>query len=413
MNDSIENLTAKEAALTAELLDVRRALAAARGIPLSTAELKSNRSYAFDATGPQNEVVLGCADALARYGFCVVENVIPHDEIRALREEAEQAEIHVEGNARAVREAVKAGTPIERLVGREGYELRPVRRVGRPPKLVNDIVWLPRYAKHLAHPTLTAVAKRVLDDHLKIAQLHLRPIAANAPDGTPGGFGRAQFRGRKDTREWHTDWPHDLSAYGGGRADLNAGCIRQPFPDVAMCLVMIWYLTDVDEDSAGTFVVPGSHRDPRNPRGPDDDISVTSPIPGDMQVTAKAGSVFIQDSRCWHASAMHNNSGYKRVAIVNRWCPWWVSVDDYAPEGSFNTVCRPLDQSEFDTLPDTLKPYLRHVCPTEADSLQQPVLDRAQAAAERNQWGFRFLAEHPDEVAEGNKNIRVDIRAET
>ena len=43
MNDTIENLAAKEAALTAELLNVRRALAAARGIPLSAAELKSNR----------------------------------------------------------------------------------------------------------------------------------------------------------------------------------------------------------------------------------------------------------------------------------------------------------------------------------------------------------------------------------
>ena len=37
-----------------------------------------------------------------------------------------------------------------------------------------------------------------------------------------------------------------------------------------MCLVMIWYLTDVDADSGATWVVPGSHRDARNPRGPGD-----------------------------------------------------------------------------------------------------------------------------------------------
>ena len=123
--------------------------------------------------------------------------------------------------------------------------------------------------------------------------------------------------------------------------------------------------------------------------------------------------MFIQDSGCWRASAMHNNSGYKRVAVVNRWCPWWVSVDDYAPEGSFNTVCRPLDQSEFDTLPDALKPYLRHVCPTEADSLQQPVLDRAQAAAERKQSDFRFLSDNDEEVAEGYNNNRFDINTNT
>jgi hypothetical protein len=42
---------------------------------------------------------------------------------------------------------------------------------------------------------------------------------------------------RKLLREWHTDWPHDLSAYGAGEKHFeegkqgwgqrNAGCIRQ------------------------------------------------------------------------------------------------------------------------------------------------------------------------------------------
>ena len=132
-------------------------------------------------------------------------------------------------------------------------ELRPVRRVGHPPKPPNDIIWMPQYARHLANPVVTAVARRVLDDHLRIAQLHPRIIATDAPDGTPGGFGSVKYRGRADSREWHTDWPHDLSAYGSEDPEQNVGCIRQPFPDVAMCLVMIWYLTDVDENSGGTW----------------------------------------------------------------------------------------------------------------------------------------------------------------
>ena len=44
-------------------------------------------------------------------------------------------------------------------------ELRPVRRVGHPPKVPNDIVWLPRYAQQLANPFVLGVARRVLDDH--------------------------------------------------------------------------------------------------------------------------------------------------------------------------------------------------------------------------------------------------------
>ena len=41
----------------------------------------------------------------------------------------------------------------------------------------------------------------------------------------------------------------------------------------------------------------GSHRDTRNPRGPNDNICVSAPIPGEMQVSCPRGSVYIQDSR--------------------------------------------------------------------------------------------------------------------
>ena len=54
----------------------------------------------------------------------------------------------------------------------------------------------------------------------------------------------------------------------------NAGCIRQPFPDVCMALTMIWYLTDGNERTGGTWIVPGSHRDHRNPRGLHDNMNV-------------------------------------------------------------------------------------------------------------------------------------------
>jgi ectoine hydroxylase-related dioxygenase (phytanoyl-CoA dioxygenase family) len=410
MDESTAELKARKASLAVELSEIRRELARRKNIPLTTEALKENRAYAFNANSPMNMVVKSCVDSLTRYGFCVVDEVIPSDQTEKLRGEAEQAEINVKKTEKAILEVMRARGSVDDLMGQDGIELRPVRRVGYPPKMVNDIVWLPEYAKHLAHPAITEIARTLLDEHLKIAQLHLRPIAATAGDGTLGGFGRPEHRGRADTREWHTDWPHDLSAYGGDDPQQNIGCIRQPFPDVAMGLTMIWYLTDVDEDSGATFVVPGSHRDTRNPRGPEDGISVTSPIPGDMQITAKAGSVFVQDSRCWHSSPMHNTSAHKRVAIVNRWSPWWISVDDYGPGGSFNTACRPLSQKEFDALPTELQPLMRHLCPTEKDTLQQPVLDRAQAAHKQNHWGYQQLEEHPDTVAKLNSHIRVDIK---
>ena len=33
--------------------------------------------------------------------------------------------------------------------------------------------------------------------------------------------------------------------------------IRQPFPDVCMALTMIWYLTDGNERTGATWIVPG------------------------------------------------------------------------------------------------------------------------------------------------------------
>ena len=47
-----------------------------------------------------------------------------------------------------------------------------------------------------------------------------------------------------------------------------------------------------------------------------------------MQVVAPAGSVFIQDTRAWHCSAMHVPEG-ERMAMVNRWAPWGLSVQDF------------------------------------------------------------------------------------
>ena len=403
----VAELRARAERLERDLRETRRLIdQAAVDSEAASAELARSRAYAFDASSlPAEQVVTGCTGSLRRYGFTVLDHVIPPDQVADVRDELVAAESIISRNIAAIRD-LRAGT-----AGAETHPvaLRPVRRAGHPPKPPNDIVWMPRYAQHLANPVVTAVARRVLDDHLRIAQLHLRIIEADRQDGTPGGFGPVQSRGR-EFRGWHTDWPHDLSAYGAGDPLHNVGCVRQPFPDVTMCLVMIWYLTDVDAESGGTWVVPGSHRDPRNPRGPGDGISIVAPIPGELQVSAPAGSVYIQDSRSWHASAMHNTR-HDRVAVVNRWAPWWLSVDDFAPGDTYNvnTLCRPLSHAEYRALPAALQPLLRHVCPDEHDTLQQPVLDRAAAAGQCARDARERAREDPASVAGSNANIRVCI----
>jgi len=66
-----------------------------------------------------------------------------------------------------------------------------------------------------------------------------------------------------------------------------------------------------------------------------------------------------------------------------------------------------LAHSEYLALPVDLQPLMRHLCPDEQDTLQQPVLDRAKAAAMRTNWGFQQLEENPDSLSQANAHIRV------
>ena len=401
---NIANLRARAADLERELDAVREQLRQSCDPETLTAQLVRDRAYVFDANAPIDGLVGDCADSLSRYGFCVLENAIPESEIEAIRMEVAEAGAISRRNTQAIGDWVAAGRgPVDN----PDFEVRPVRRAGHPPRAVTDIIWMPRFARHMAHPTLTTRARHVLDDHLRIAQLQTRTIEPSSPDE----FGTGLHPDQVTSRGWHTDWPHDLSAYGMGDALENVGCVRHPFPDLTLALVTIWYLTDVDADSGGTWVVPGSHRDGRNPRGPDDGIVVTAPLPGDMQVTARAGSVYVQDSRSWHAAPRHNFSDRARVAAIARWCPWWVAADDFAPGKTYSTTVagRPLSQDEFRALPAQLQPLMRHLCPDEVETLQQPVLDRSAAAHARNAHGFRVLEEDPETLARANAHVRVSV----
>ncbi|MEC8988499.1 MAG: phytanoyl-CoA dioxygenase family protein, partial [Verrucomicrobiota bacterium] len=97
-----------------------------------------------------------------------------------------------------------------------------------------------------------------------------------------------------------------------------------------MALSTVWYLgpENVTPFNGGTWVVPGSHKDPRNPRGPDDGIDQSARIPGELQVSAPAGSVYIQDTRVWHSGAL-NQSECERTAVVCRYAPWWLSGNEF------------------------------------------------------------------------------------
>ena len=171
------------------------------------------------------------------------------------------------------------------------------------PMPVHEISHFPEFSRFIADERLLSVVRNVLDPHSRVYQVE---------------FGKTIAANNKNThsRGWHTDPPHDLS--------YSPGAVAQPFPDVCMSLVTVWYMVDVDHTNAGTWVLPGSHRDARNPRGPIDGIDPSQPIPGEFQVAAPAGSVLVQDTRMWHSMAA-NPSAVDRVGAVVRFAPWWLN----------------------------------------------------------------------------------------
>ena len=176
-----------------------------------------------------------------------------------------------------------------------------------------------------------------------------------------------------------------------------------------MCIVIIFYLNDVDENSGGTWLVPGSHKDRRTPRSPTDNISITAPISGEMQVKAKAGSVLLQDSRLWHSSPLHNLSDKNRVAVVSRWCPWWLSADEFAPKSRFNITCRPISRSEFNSLPSKLKPIMKHLCSKESNTIQKTVLRQSEYAVKKTRLDHKLLKQNKVDLKKANDSIRINL----
>ena len=149
-----------------------------------------------------------------------------------------------------------------------------------------------------------------------------------------------------------------------------------------MALSTVWYLgpEDVTPYNGGTWVVPGSHKDPRNPRGPDDGIDERAPIPGEFQISAPAGSVFMQDTRLWHSGAA-NQSEHERTAVVCRYAPWGLSGNEFGNLHSGGHTLRTYVPREvYSRFSPELKLLYRHLAEGEEDVLQPENQHKASRA---------------------------------
>ena len=248
-------------------------------------------------------------------GYCVVDDVIPADDVAAVR------------------------ASVEETVAQNRHPSSP-KNVGFLPGLIN---YNQSFAPYLASDKLLPIITALLGQPVRIS---FTSALINYSGNERGG--------------WHADWPFN---------QRNAGHIPAPYPDRIMHITTLWMLAPFTLENGATLVVPGSHRLDNNPTG-DNGHDPMQPHPDEVQATGKAGSVLVFDSRMWHAVAP-STSNEGRVAIAIRYAPWWLDLKVLMPgsverarlqqmTGFKENEVAAVRPDVFDTLPEHIKPLYEH-----------------------------------------------------
>ena len=249
-------------------------------------------------------------------GWCVVENVIP------------------EGSISAVRESVAAAT------GRHGRPDAPMA-IGHRTGLIN---YDQSFAPFLTAPHFLGLIKAALGEHVRVS---FTSAMINYPGNARGTL--------------HADWPFNQH---------NAGHIPAPYPDIVAHLTTLWMLSPYTEENGATIIVPGSHRMETNPSADSCIHDEAAPYPTEIQVTGKAGSVLVMDSRMWHAAGA-NRTDAARVAMAIRFAPWWLNLNGLMPgsgerarmmqvTGLKENEVEAVKREVFADLPPAVQPLFEH-----------------------------------------------------
>ena len=66
-------------------------------------------------------------------------------------------------------------------------------------------------------------------------------------------------------------------------------------------------------------------------------------------------------------------------------------------------------KNEFLNLPKNLKPFMKHLCSKEPNTIQKKVLTVSKAAARRTRWAHRLLKENKVDLKKANNKITINI----
>ena len=267
---------------------------------------------------------------LATQGYAIIHDVIPATDTGRVRDSvASRLQAHY-ASAQKQADAVRA----------KGHRQGGAGIQALPGVICHD----QSFAPYLGDTRLIDTVHSLFGDFARITN-------TNAIANHPGN----------DRGYWHADWPYNQT---------NASHIPTPYADALLKLSSLWVLTEFNETTGGTLVVPGSHREPSNPSG-GEGFDRESEHPDELQLCAPAGSVILFDSRLWHCVAV-NRSNEPRYAMNIGYAPWWLNLEpqrvgspDHTmmvvePGGKPNQTPR-IPESVYAALPDDIKPYFRHM----------------------------------------------------
>ena len=128
-----------------------------------------------------------CINSFNKSGFCVIENATPSSKIPYIRDEVILAQKKINQNIKNIKKLLSFKKYTEnQLLKNPTIKLRSVGRNGYVAKPVNDIVFMPKFSEYLASPVLLKLARKLLDDHIRIAQLHPKFVyKSNKNDASP------------------------------------------------------------------------------------------------------------------------------------------------------------------------------------------------------------------------------------
>lgn len=128
------------------------------------------------------------------------------------------------------------------------------------------------------------------------------------------------------TPSTHADWHHDVDVAGVEHSRST------------LMVKTFFLLSDVNEDSGGTAMVPGSHRFPDSWRFP----IAKNPreMPGAVQMTGRAGTAYLFNGRVYHCAVNNDSDQARRVLIYNYGHNWMKVWPGYEPSQSLQNAAR-------------------------------------------------------------------------